>query len=90
MIITLHILIALASITLTTAALIRPSRQLLRVNYSFIGLTVASGTYLTIIAPAHMVETCTVGLGYLVVVTLGTVLARVKLGKLVAEGVRAE
>lgn len=90
MIIILHILIALTSIALTTVAFLRPTRRLLHVNYGFIGLTIVSGTYLTLIAPAHMVETCTVGLGYLAVVTLGTVLARVKLGKLAVESVQAQ
>jgi len=85
MIITLHILIALVSMAITTVAFVRPTRRLLYINYGFIGLTIASGVYLTVLSPAHMIETCTVGLTYLAVVSVGTVLARVKLGKLARE-----
>lgn len=82
MIVFLHVVIALASIVATSYAYIRPSGTKLRVSYSLVGLTIASGVYLTWSAPAHMIEACTVGLVYLGIVLLGIVLARHKLALL--------
>ncbi len=82
MIVFLHVLIAIASMAATTFAYIRPSATKLRTSYSLVGLTLASGIYLTWKAPAHMIEVCTVGLVYLAIVSLGIVLARHKLALL--------
>jgi hypothetical protein len=74
-----HIIIALSGLVVTTAAYFRPSKALLRTAYTLAGLTLASGTYLTIISPAHIVQTCITGLVYFVFVTFGIVSARKKL-----------
>jgi hypothetical protein len=82
MIIILHIAIALISIALTTYTYFRPSALSLRAGYALVGLTVASGTYLTVASPSHMIETCTVGLAYLGIVSIGIIAARTRLAAL--------
>ncbi|MEO5950045.1 MAG: hypothetical protein ABIQ04_01210 [Candidatus Saccharimonadales bacterium] len=82
MIVFLHVLIALSSIILTTYAFFRPSRKLLNASYAFIGLTLASGIYMVVQSPSHMLEACSIGVFYLVVVASGTVAVRAKLSKL--------
>lgn len=79
MIVLLHILIACASITITTLTYIKPSRFKLQTSYGLITLTIGSGLYLIVISPAHMLETCLVGLGYLGIVVIGTLATRAKL-----------
>lgn len=84
MIIILHILIALSSIILTSYVFLRPTRQALRLNYGLIGATLASGMYLVVSAPAHMLETCLMGITYLTIVSVGTAVARVKVAQIEA------
>lgn len=86
----LHILIAITSIILTTLAFVRPTRRHLQLNYTFIGLTLGSGTYLILTAPAHMLEICTVGIVYLVASSAFTILAHIKLAKLQPVAVRLD
>lgn len=78
-IILLHVLIALTSMITVSYAYLRPSAVKLRISYGLVTATVVSGTYLAISAPAHMIETCTVGLVYIAVVSVGIVAARGKL-----------
>lgn len=82
MIIALHILIALASMVAVSYAYIKPSVANLRLSYSLTALTIASGTYLVVIMPAHMIQACTSGLVYLSVMSVGILFARLKLAKL--------
>jgi hypothetical protein len=82
MIIVLHILIALASVAVVSWAYIRPTAVNLRVTYGLTALTIASGTYLVVAMPAHMIQACTSGLLYLAVMSLGIVFARIKLVRL--------
>lgn len=77
-----HIIAALASIAVSTYAYVHPSRRLLYVSYGLVGLTFASGFYLVVSAPAHMLETCLMGIAYLAVVSLATLGARLKLIRL--------
>jgi hypothetical protein len=79
MIILLHVLIALASMAFTTYLYVSPSKNKLYVAYGLVGLTLASGTYLIVSAPAHMVQSCVMGLVYLAVVSVGIIAARKKL-----------
>lgn len=81
----LHVLIAITSIAVTTYAFVRPAKRILRVSYVGVGLTLASGMYLVIEAPAHMLEACSMGVLYLAIVTVGTVAARAKLAKMNSE-----
>lgn len=82
MIILLHVLIALASLGFTTYVYFAPSAGRLRLAYSLVGLTVASGVYLVLSKPANMVQACLTGLVYLAVVTVGILAARNKLAKI--------
>lgn len=78
-----HVLVALSSIALTSYAYVRPSVVKLKISYSLIGLTIASGTYLVYSAPAHMLNSCIEGLVYIAIVSVGTVAVRGKLSRLV-------
>lgn len=82
MIVILHLIIAFTSIILTTFALIKPSKLILRFSLSFIGLTLASGIYLVSIAPAHMLQACVAGVVYLAVTSVGIIFANIKYAKL--------
>ena len=79
MILLTHVILALASLGLTTYAFFHPTRLTLRMSYLLVALTVASGTYLILLSPAHMLQTCTTGLLYLSVVALGILAARGRL-----------
>lgn len=85
MIVIFHIIIALASIILTTLALIKPSKLILQAGYGFVGLTLTSGVYLVSIAPAHMLHACVAGVAYLAVTTVGIIFANIKYVKLVKQ-----
>ena len=81
MILLTHILIAISSVVYTSLLLIQPSRAKLRTSYALIGATLISGTYLTILNPVHMLQTCTTGLIYVVIVSTGVFIARRQLIK---------
>ncbi len=75
----IHIAIALSSVIFTGFVYIRPSQNKLRGSYVLVGLTVASGTWLIVSNPSHMVESCITGLVYLGVMFFGLGFARHKL-----------
>jgi hypothetical protein len=77
----LHIIIALSSLVVTGIAYVAPSNIKLRLAYVLVALTVASGSYLIVAKPAHMVAACAEGLVYLAIVMVGIVLARGKLAR---------
>jgi hypothetical protein len=79
MILPLHITIALLSVIYTAYVYFAPSKRKLRVSYTLVALTVASGTWLVVANPAHMVQSCITGLTYLGVIFFGIALARHKL-----------
>lgn len=79
MILPIHIAIALASVIYTGFVYFSPSRAKLRGSYVLVALTVASGTWLVVANPAHMVQSCVSGLVYLGVVFFGIALAKSKL-----------
>ena len=79
MILILHIFIAISSIVYTTFLSFAPSKTKLRISYTLVALTFASGTYLVLLKPAHMVQTCFTGLVYLAIVLAGIIVARHRL-----------
>jgi hypothetical protein len=79
MILPLHIAIALSSVIYTAYVYIAPSRAKLRGSYILTALTIATGTWLVVANPAHMVQACITGLLYLGVIFWGLAMARNKL-----------
>ena len=83
----IHVLIACLSLATGVVVFFRPSRAGLSVSYGLIAGTIVSGTYLVISnKPAHMLETCLMGMVYTAAISLATVatqrrLARVPLSK---------
>lgn len=82
MIILIHVLIALSSIVAVSIAFALPSRLKLRISYVTIAATLISGTYLVVLAPAHMVQACISGLTYTGIVLVGIMATRVRLARL--------
>ncbi len=74
-----HITIAVSSVLYTTYLFFTPSKVKFYISYALVGLTILSGTYLIVALPAHMLETCTVGLAYIAAVSVAIVAARKKL-----------
>lgn len=79
MIILLHVIIALTSIVIASFTFLKPTLKKLIVSYGFILGTVATGTYLLISVPSHILQSCMMGLAYLTIVTLATIAAHVRL-----------
>lgn len=79
MILITHIIIALSSIGFATYLLVKPSVNKLPVSYTLIGATLVSGTYLTILHPASLVQSCISGLVYVALVSVATAYTRRKL-----------
>ncbi len=79
MVLLLHILIALTSIVYATYLFMAPTKAKFSVSYGLVALTVASGTYLVMLHPSHMVQACLSGMLYISVVLLAIILARHKL-----------
>jgi hypothetical protein len=75
----IHIIIALSSIGYTGLVFLKPSNNKFYIAYSFVAATLATGTYLVIASPAHMVSACITGIIYLAFVTAGLVSAHKKL-----------
>jgi len=79
MILIFHIIIALSSLAFTTYAFFSPSARKLQASYALVGLTLATGTYLVIHKPSHIMQGCATGLLYVAIVTIGIVSAQKKL-----------
>jgi hypothetical protein len=75
----LHVLIALASVVLTTLIFISPTKATLRLSYVLVSLTLVSGTYLLVSMRTHILQACLMGLLYISVSFVGIVSARTKL-----------
>lgn len=82
MIIAIHVLIALTSILLAASVVLRPSMRLFIVHYSFVAATIATGSYLLVAYPAHLAQSCAVGLVYLGVATTLSVFGQLRLKEL--------
>lgn len=85
MIVLIHVLIALSSIVMTTAAYIAPTERKLHTNYFLIAATLISGTYLVVSTHSGLISACTTGLAYLSIVSVGTAFARQKLLKQISK-----
>lgn len=59
--------------------LFRPTGRQFKLAYILFGGTVISGTYLTILHPAKLLQTCTMGLLYLAIISTILALAHKKL-----------
>lgn len=79
MILLLHIGVALLSLAFAAMTFIVPSHIKLKISYGLVGLTLATGFYLVIMAPAHMAEACVMGLLYTSLIIVATVFTRRKL-----------
>ncbi len=79
-----HIIIALLTLVIVSLAYCKPSAKILQLNYLSAGLTLATGTVLTILNPSHLVQSCLTGIAYFSVVSLVAWLARRKLATLSA------
>lgn len=81
MILLAHITIALLSVVYATFLMIKAPRKqnAITVSYVLIALTLISGTYLTVLNPSHLVQSCISGLIYTGVVTAMTSAIRRKM-----------
>ena len=81
-IVLIHVLIAVASMGLSSLTFFKPSAKRLHASYGLIISTVASGTYLLITTPSHILQSCEMGLFYLTVVSIATIATHVRIRKL--------
>jgi hypothetical protein len=79
MIILLHLLIALGSILLTTIAYLSPSKHKLIISYTFVGLTLLSGTYMVLATQTSILRVCVSGLAYTAIMLVALQTIRSKL-----------
>lgn len=75
----LHVSIALGSLLCTGYLFLRPSQGGLYLSGSLIAGTLASGTWLIISTPGHLMESCLMGLIYLAATITGTAAVRRRL-----------
>jgi hypothetical protein len=80
-----HVIIALASIALSSFTFFKPTMKRLYASYGFIVATVASGTYLLVSTPSHILESCLMGLFYLTVVSIATIATHVRIRRLATQ-----
>lgn len=79
MVLTLHTVIALASLVISGWTFMRPSEGRVKVSYGFIGGTIVTGTLLVLTTQASILRACVTGLAFVSVTTALTVLANKKL-----------
>ena len=77
----LHIAIAFTSLGYAAYVFFAPSATKLYASYGLTILTLATGTYLVISKPAHLLQSCTMGLVYLGIILTATALTRHKLAR---------
>ncbi len=78
MLILFHVLSALSSIVWTTVLIFKPSLNGFRTSYILIGTTLLSGTVLVISSHSGLLQACTSGLAYLVILAVGIGLAHAR------------
>ena len=76
MILVLHIFIALSGLVAASINLVKPSSTAYKATVGLTAGTIGSGVILTIMNPAHLVQTCVSGLVYTLIVIGLTALAR--------------
>jgi hypothetical protein len=79
MAILIHVVIAMSSIIYSSVVLLMPDQKKLKISYGLVAATVASGTYLIISLPSHLVSACFSGLTYLAIVMILTVASHYRL-----------
>jgi len=67
MILITHIIIALASLVIASVSFFKPSQAKIKGSYIMLALTMISGSILMYLNPGHIVESCIVGLAYVVI-----------------------
>ena len=77
-----HIIIALVSLLAAGLALVKPGSRSLNFSYVLVGLTVATGTILTVQSPAHLMQACATGLIYLAMAFALIAAARQRLARI--------
>lgn len=77
----LHVIIAVASIVLSSFVFFKPTMKRLYGSYGFVVATVASGTLLLVTTPSNILQGCLSGLFYLTVVSLITIATHVRIRK---------
>lgn len=85
MITIIHVAVAVLSIAVSTFFWVAPTEMKLKLSYSFIVMTLLTGSVLVAINSANMLRTCTSGLIYTAVVATITSVARRKLALQTAE-----
>jgi hypothetical protein len=80
-----HVIIAVASIALSSVTFFKPAMQRLIASYGLIIATVASGTYLLMTTPGNILKSCLAGLFYLTVISLVTIATHVRIRRSAAE-----
>jgi hypothetical protein len=79
MAILIHVVIAVSSVLYSSIVLLSPNEKKLKASYGLVAATVASGTYLIISMPSHLVSACFSGLTYLAVVMTLTLASHYRL-----------
>ena len=76
-----HIIIALSSVAYSTLLFFRPSITKVKITYGMMAFTIATGTYLVVTGPHHILSTCISGLVYVGAVSIGVIYAHQKLAR---------
>lgn len=88
MVILIHVIIAIISISIATIGFFRPSLKTFGVSYGFILATLISGTLLLISSPSHVLQSCISGITYLTAVSAVTVASHLRMRKFATEKAR--
>jgi len=78
MIVLLHVIIALSSVTYTAYLFFRPIKRNFIISYGLIGSTFVTGIYLVWSTHSPLLQSCVAGLAYLSVVSFGIAAAQRK------------
>lgn len=76
MLLVLHIFIAISGLVAASVNLVKPSSAAYKTTVGLTAGTIGTGAILTIVNPAHLVQTCLSGLVYTTIVIGLTALAR--------------
>jgi hypothetical protein len=76
-----HITVALTGIISSTLSAFSPSKIKIKVAYSFISLTILSGTILVVLSHQPILKSCLTGLAYIAATTAGTITSSYRLSR---------
>lgn len=77
----IHIIIAFTGIGITSFLLISPNKRKLDLSTIFLAATLATGTVLVVNNPAHMLQSCVMGILYTAFVVGGIAVSRKRMAK---------